>query len=255
MQQTYNLQADSYIAALKRLSRFLLRMISRPKQVSLAGITVRVPEFAVGPVLRSLYAERYERLERSLLPVLLRPDDRVLELGSAIGLIGITCCKIIPPDQLLLVEANRDLIPEILHNFELNGIARPTLLHAIATAQGDGNGEGSGSNEGEFHVSEQFWASSDRPPEGGTLRIDRVARVDTNELLASHRATVLICDIEGGEIDVLPFLDYRNIRLVIAELHVRVIGAAGIERIRAAMGAHGLQLRQVLDSEVYIFAR
>ena len=206
---------------------------------------LRIPAGTTGPVLHSLYAERYERLERVLLPSLLRADDRVVELGSAIGLIGLVTSRTICPSQIILVEANSDLIPEITRNFAANGVALPDLRHGVA---------GTSNQMVEFHVDSQFWASTTRPQIGRQHRVDSVEMIDTNALLRAHNATVLICDIEGGEIDLLPHLDLSGIRMVIAELHPAVIGAEGVERINAVMTAAGLPARHILNNEVYVFA-
>ena len=247
MDQTLSLPNESITALLVRLARYVFRLVVRPKHVAVEKIILRIPAFAQGAVLHSLYADRYERLERILLPSLLQPDDRVVELGSAIGLIGLVCCQKISAQQLVMVEANRDLIPEITYNFHNNGVQLPRLIHGIAAAGKTGDAD--------FHVSRQFWASSDRLPEQAALRVDQVQQIDTNRLLLEHRATALICDIEGGEMDLLPFLDYSNIRLVVAELHPAVIGQKGVVAIVGAMEKAGLSLRQILSNEVYIFQR
>lgn len=238
-------KSETVIEMAARLGRYFVRLLTRPTTVRIGGHVLCVPPGANGPVLHSLYAERYERLERALLPSLLRPDDRVVELGSAIGFIGLVASRTVCPSRMIMVEANRDLIPEITRNFAGNGVALPDLRHGVA---------GTASQTVDFHVDSQFWASTTRPQAGRQLRVDRVEMIDTNKLLRDHEATVLICDIEGGEIDLLPHLDLTGIRLVIAELHPTVIGADGVERIVQVMTAAGLPARHILNNEVYVFA-
>lgn len=241
-----HLAPETFWALAGRLLRYAGRLLARPGSVRIGGLVLRIPAGTTGPVLHSLYAERYERLERALLPALLRADDRVVELGSAIGLIGLVCCRSIAPAQLVMVEANPALIAEISHNFAANRVALPALHHAVA-AMADG--------EADFHIDSQFWASSTRARAGAAQTTIRLATIDTAALIARHRATVLICDIEGGEIDLLPRLDLAGVRLVVAELHPAVIGDDGAARITAHMAAAGLALRQILEKEVYIFGR
>lgn len=229
----------------KRLARYFVRLLMRPTTVRIGDHVLRVPPGANGAVLHSLYAERYERLERALLPSLLRPDDRVVELGSAIGFIGLVASRTVCPSRMILVEANRDLIPEIISNFAGNGVALPDLRHGVA---------GIANQAVDFYVDSQFWASTTRPQAGRQLRLDTMEMIDTNKLLREHQASVLICDIEGGEIDLLPHLDLTGIRLVIAELHPAVIGDDGVKRIGEVMTAAGLPVRHILNDEVYVFA-
>lgn len=228
-----------------RLARYAVRLLVRPATVRIGGQVLGIPAGTAGPVLHSLYAERYEWLERALLPTLLRPDDRVVELGAAIGLIGLVASRIVDPAQIILVEANRDLIPEIKGNFARNGITLPDLRHGVA---------GTSTGMVDFHVSSQFWASTTLPHAGQQHRVDQVEMIDTGAMLRDHKATVLICDIEGGELDLLPHLDLSGIRMVIAELHPYLIGPDGVARIVEAMDAAGLPVRHILQDEVYVFA-
>jgi FkbM family methyltransferase len=176
----------SSLSEVRRILRYVGRLVRRPAHVSMDGICLRVPGHATGAVLRSLYAEVYERLERALLPSLLRPDDRVVEIGSAIGCVGIVCARVVGIDRLLMVEANADLIPEIERNFRLNRLGEPRLLCGLAAAEGSGSVD--------FRIAEQFWSSSTYE-RGATVRVDQVEQLDTNLLLQQERATVLICDI------------------------------------------------------------
>ena len=236
--------AENVFQLVSRIVRYFVRLLLRPETVRIDGLTLHIPNGAKGPVLHSLYAERYERLERALLPALLQADDRVVELGSAIGFISLVTSRTVDPSRIVMIEANRDLIPEIRRNFATNGIALPDLRHGVA---------GTASGTVEFHVDSQFWASTTRPQAGRQHRVDKVDMIDTNALLRQHGATVLICDIEGGEIDLLPALDLSGIKLVIAELHPAVIGQDGVARINEAMAAAGLPVRHILNDEVYLF--
>jgi FkbM family methyltransferase len=240
-----HLNSETVFQMVPRLARYFFRLLTRPGTVTIGDIKLRIPAGATGSVLHSLYAERYERLERALLPALLRPDDRIVELGSAIGFIGLVTSQTVAPARIVMVEANRDLIPEITHNFALNGVELPDLRHGVAgTSQGTVD----------FHVDSQFWASTTRPQGDRQHRVDAVEMIDTNALLHGHQANVLICDIEGGEIDLLPSLDLSGLRLVIAELHPAVIGEEGVTRITKLMTDAGLPPRHILNDEVYVFA-
>jgi ubiquinone/menaquinone biosynthesis C-methylase UbiE len=48
-------------------------------------------------MVRALSGGRYERKERSLLPTIIAPGDRVLEVGGATGLIAMLTAEIVGP--------------------------------------------------------------------------------------------------------------------------------------------------------------
>jgi hypothetical protein len=51
-------------------------------------------------------------------------------------------------------------------------------------------------------------------------------------------ANVLICDIEGAEVDLIPTLDLTGLRAAIIELHPQWIGPEGVNKVfRAFMDA------------------
>ncbi|MEM8770329.1 MAG: FkbM family methyltransferase [Pseudomonadota bacterium] len=234
------------INEIPRLIRYAGRLIRQPNEVEVAGVKLSIPEETKGPVLSSIYAEKYEGLEIAALPRYLRADDVVVEAGAAIGFVGLHCAKHIGLDRLVMIEANPALIPEIEKNFALNGHARPRLLHALAAADEEGTET--------FRVAEQFWSSSvlDR---GQTLQTVEIAKADLNRLFREESASVFICDIEGGEFDLLPKLDFSGVRLILIELHQKLASAQAVAEAVKQIEAQGLALKETLKGEVYIFER
>lgn len=229
-----------------RLLRYSARLARKPREVEIKGVKLSIPAGTQGPVLRSIYAEKYEGLEIAALPRYLRSDDIVVEAGAAIGFVGLHCTKYISPDHLTMIEANPSLIPEIENNFALNGHPRPNILHGLAAADDDGTQV--------FRVAEQFWSSSviDR---GQTQHAVNVAKIDLNRLFHDKNATVLICDIEGGEFDLLPKLNLTGLRLILIELHKGLAPEDAVENAVRYIESQGLQLKETLKGEVFIFER
>ena len=229
-----------------RLSRYGVRLATRPRDVNLGGFLLRLPAGAGGRVRASIYAEKYEVLETRALPRVLRPGDVVVEAGAAIGYVGLHCARIVGVENLVLIEANKDLLPEIENNFRRNGLDTPEILTGVAAAEAGGLVD--------FHVSEQFWSSSviDR---GNTTRTDRLPMIGLNALFRERKANVFICDIEGGEFSLLPALDFSTIRLAIIELHAHIGGAGAVEDAIAVMARHGLPLAHTIADDVFVFER
>ena len=73
------------------------------------------------------------------------------------------------------------------------------------------------------------------PPE--THQIDVL---DAEKVFADLTPTVLICDIEGAEVDLIPALPLNNLRAAIIELHPQWIGPAGVNKVFSAFMQAGM---------------
>ncbi len=231
---------------LPRLIRYGWRMATRPQQVTIAGVKLNVPASARGRVLASIYAEKYEGLEVRELPRLLRSDDVIVEAGAAIGFVGLIAQKSVGPENVHMIEANRDLIPEIERNWRDNGVAAPKIYHGLAAAEAG--------SPVDFHIADLFWASS-VIDHGQTQRTDEVDQIGLNDLFRETGASVFICDIEGGEFALLPKLDLSGLRLIVIELHEKRAGAGEMTAVQDAIKAAGFELTQTFKNEVFIFER
>ena len=67
-----------------------------------------------------------------------------------------------------------------------------------------------------------------------------VPALDMNAVIADLKPSVLICDIEGAEADLLPQMDLSGLRAVLIETHPQWIGKEGIRRLFACLDAAGL---------------
>ena len=67
-----------------------------------------------------------------------------------------------------------------------------------------------------------------------------VPAVQLNDVVAELKPNVLVCDIEGGELELIPALDASGLRAVMMELHPDRLSGAQLAEIDAALAAHGL---------------
>jgi len=234
------------LSELVRLVRYGWRMATRPTQVTIAGVKLNVPPSATGRVLASIYAEKYEGLEVRELPRLLRADDIIVEAGAAIGFVGLIAQKSVGAENVHMIEANKDLIPEIGRNWRDNGVSAPKIYYGLAAAEAG--------PPVEFHVANLFWASS-VIDHGQTQRTDKVDQIGLNDLFRKTGASVFICDIEGGEFALLPILDLSGIRLIVIELHENRAGAGEMDAAQRVIEEAGFNLKQSFKDEVFIFER
>jgi FkbM family methyltransferase len=161
----------------------------------------------------------YEAHEKSMCHEFLTRDDIVLEIGGAIGFIGLICRKKIGIRDYFVFEANPETLAILKQNYRLNG------LEANAWNMALGPGEGTL----DLEIGTDFWENSvvkqDRAP--STSRTVQVPGASLERLLQQVGApvNVLIVDVEGAEqfIDVNELPD--EIDKIIIELHPQVLGA------------------------------
>jgi FkbM family methyltransferase len=226
--------------SLARYPRYVWRLLTRPRRVRLHGVWLEVGADATAAHRRALYAERYERGEARCVLRRLAPDDVVLEVGAGIGFLSALCARRVGSARVTAVEANPALLPRIRATWAANGVA-PTLVHGVlARAAG----------EAELLVAREFAASSLHPASDAAeaLHRVRVPRLAASELLAQVAPTCLVVDIEGGEAELLPAIDWSGVRKLILELHPHVIGEAKVRELLALLAAQGFGEERALSS-------
>ena len=205
------------------------------RSFTLRGLTLYLPEEALkGNLERALSSGRYENHEADALLMHLRPGDRFLDLGAGIGFICALVAGVLGEDAVFGVEAGPETIKLARRNLAANGFAGVKLMRGAVV--------GTGAGEVEFGQRPAFWASGLKGPEGWPENADviRVPARSIAGLLAKLAPTVICCDIEGGELEVLT-QPLPGVRLVVVETHPQVYGVAGVERIAEALAGQGFQ--------------
>ncbi len=229
--------------------------ISYTETIQTYGIRVPVVAPIINDRMRGVIESgRYERNEVRLLERIVTPDDRVLELGAGVGVVSTAAARKIGADRVTTIEANPDLIPLIRETHRLNAVEGIRLIHGVGLSAPE-------VPELPFYLRENFWASSldwrrqDRRATG--LRTVSVPTIDLNSLMAEVAPTILVMDIEGGELELLDALDLRSVRAVIMEFHPRVYGQAGVSRIFDNLRIAGLAYdpMQSRGGTVVVFTR
>ncbi|MFN5996593.1 MAG: FkbM family methyltransferase [Paracoccaceae bacterium] len=205
------------------------------RSFTLRGLTLYLPEEALkGNLERALSSGRYENHEADALLLHLRPGDRFLDLGAGIGFICALVAGVLAEDAVFGVEAGPETIKLARRNLAANGFQGVKLMRGAVV--------GTGAGEVEFGQRPAFWASGLKGPEGWPENADviRVPSRPIGGLLAKLAPTVICCDIEGGELEVLT-QPLHGVRLVVVETHPQVYGAAGVERIVDVLAGQGFQ--------------
>lgn len=181
---------------------------------------------------RLIKSGRYEQYEWHAMRALAGKGDRVLELGSGAGYLSTALAKHTQVDRIDTFEANPRIIPFIEKTHVLNSVEdRVTVNNALVTPEGGA--------QVPFYVRGDFLASSlqDNMGErhGGIIETCKVKQRKFSAVVSKLKPTLLLCDIEGGELDLLPNVDVSGFRGLVVELHPASIGLDGVKRIFDAM--------------------
>jgi FkbM family methyltransferase len=188
-------------------------------------------------VRRLLRARDYETKEYEAVRALVGPEDTVMELGAGIGFMSTVAARLCKVRAVTAYEANPALIPYIRAVHAANGVTdRVTVRNALlAGAAGD---------PVDFYVRKNLLASSMEPMQGdrdgGVVSTASVPVEDINAALRDIAPSILICDIEGAEADLLPRADLSGLRAAIVELHPQWIGQTGVQAVFDSMHRAGL---------------
>lgn len=188
------------------------------------------PEIMQGKIRRLLRSNSYEAKETEAALRVVREGDVVVELGGGIGYMSTLVATKRAVKSVHVFEANPNLIPYIRSVHVANNVTNAHVTNAIL-------GPRKGSVD--FYVREPMLGSSMQVLEG---EVDPPSvKVDVLNAKATFKeigATVLICDIEGAEVDLIPQLDLTGLRAAIIETHPQWIGPEGINKVfRAFMDA------------------
>ena len=181
----------------------------------------------------------YEAVEAELVSAIVRPGDRVLEVGAGIGFVSILCAKLAGEGRVTSYEANPKLEPTIRANYTLNGLSPDLRMKAVTK-------DGTSSS---FFANDNILSSSliDRKLTASkiTVESDPIAAA-----MADVQPDVIVMDVEGAEVDLLPAADLSGVRAMIVEVHPHIVGEAPIAAMDAALAGQGMYAKERLHRTV-----
>lgn len=219
------------------------------RSFTLRGLTLYLPETALkGNLERALSSGRYETHEADALLMHLRPGDRLLDLGAGLGFLCGLAARVLGEGAVFGIDAGRDTLKLARRNLAANGFPGVKLVRGAVVGEGEG--------EVDFGQRPAFWASALRGPEGWPekAQVIRVPARPIGKLLERFQPTVVSCDIEGGELEVL-CQPLPGVRLVVVETHPQVYGPEGLARIGAALLAQGFVAAEGGKKDTLVFQR
>jgi len=186
----------------------------------------------------------YEEFEADMLASTIEAGDRILEVGGGLGFMAAFASLQAPDVTSVVYEANPGLVPVAEQTKRLSQVdfdfRNAMLGGAAGTAQ--------------FHVHEAFWASSAGHQSDDSTEIQVVVH-DVNAVLAEQTFTMLVMDIEGGEIDLIPGMDLQTVTRIVIETHPAVSGERAVRKmLRGLNRQFGFTTKQHHD-DVYLLVR
>jgi FkbM family methyltransferase len=235
-----------FIEEIKLRYRFKY-VLPKMTEIELEGLRLDVSTLSA-KIRNRLLSGAYEAHEKIMCHDFLRPDDSVLEIGGAIGFIGLICQKKLGIRNYVCFEANPRTMEVLKRNYELNGVTPRVWNMALAHADG----------EVELEVGSDFWENSIVYSNNGshgrkTLKVP-AATLQTLFKTAGTAPNVLIIDIEGAE----QFIDFTqmpvSVNKIIIELHPSVIGQETTYNIVANLITQGFRVARE-ENGTFVFLR
>lgn len=191
------------------------------------GISLEInPELMSKKMMDVLRGNNYEGAESKQINKLIQDNEVVLEVGAGIGFVSSLIVKNPLTKRAISFEANPLLIETIDRTVKRNvrdAGERWEVRNAVLKT-GDAKGDA------DFYVHHDFWASS-LAPMPNPLRVDRVPYAGFNEVVSDLRPTMIVCDIEGGELDLFRNADLTGVKKVFMEIHQARLGRRGIKHL------------------------
>jgi FkbM family methyltransferase len=182
------------------------------------------------------YFDAYEDGERILCKKYITQDDSIVELGACIGVVSCVCNRILNSSKKhVVVEANPTLIPWLEKNRSENG-SEFEIEHGMLSKSSDGT----------FRI-EKFIVSGSANTTTG--EIVNVPVFGMENVCEKHGfvPSVIVMDIEGGEIDFLEenrdwLATNSQTKTMVIEMHPFIVGEDAIENCKSTLNQLGFSM-------------
>ncbi len=208
------------------------------------AFSVRNPAITTDVKSRFLFG-RYEKPERRALKKFLDPEVPVVEFGAAIGVIAcLTNKRLSDPKKHVVVEANPDLLPLLEENRVRNN-CQFTILHRAVAHECE---------QVTFNLCENYLGSSVQAAAERSISVPATTLLEVMNSFNFERCS-LVCDIEGGEADLVRFEAEtlaQKVKTLIIEVHPWALGAATVQIMLAELKRIGFESVYQKDA-TYVF--
>jgi FkbM family methyltransferase len=215
--------------------------VARRSIITIEGVRIRIGKHMSRRVERALSRGGYEREELRLIGAVLSPADVVLEVGAGLGLVSTYCAQRIGSSRVFAYEADPELEPCIWETYELNGVS-PTLEMCAVSAR---------AGRVTLYRDKHFVSTSVVRRRVGSRPVEVPGRA-LSYVVEKAQPTLLVIDAEGAEQDLFDGAQLPTVNKIILELHDRVIGVEGTDRVRAQLAGLGFEVNHALSSPEHL---
>ncbi len=177
--------------------------------------------------IERINAARYEGQEIAGALHVTGPEDRVLELGAGLGVVGAVTQLNAKPAAMVSYEANPNMIPHIEALYALNRIKSKIKLNNKVLLS-----EPEPPEHVEFFLRNSFLGSSLTDSDKRQTTAVKVPTAKFEALRKSFKPTVLLMDIEGGELELLRHANLDGLRAIVLEFHPESYGTEGMRECK-----------------------
>lgn len=193
--------------------------------VTLDGVKVRLCHDYSLRLARDLLAGTYAASERTLLNQAVEADDRVLEVGTGIGLVATLCARRVGDANVSAYEAHPAMVRRARETFALNGVSPAITQCALGAVAG----------------SRTLYAG-ELLGEGSQCRDAQPINVPGERLadaICRDRPTLLIIDVEGGERELVKDAIGLRVPKILIAFHPELLGPFAVMRARRMFAQAG----------------
>lgn len=178
-------------------------------------------------MINTLLNGYYENEEADALSSVIQDNEVVMELGGGIGFLSSLVASNIKVKEVHVFEANPHLIELIKYTHMLNGVNAFVYNEILGKTDMPLN----------FYINEDFWASSTILHD--CKEVITVAQSSFQSRINEIKPTLLIVDIEGGEVELFDNIELHGVKKILVEIHQNVIGRHGVKHLFDTLGSQG----------------
>lgn len=187
--------------------------------------------YLTGKVRGLLRSGQYERDMAAAALKATHEGDRVLDLGCGLGFVAGMIANRRKVDAIHSFDGNASLLTYAEAMLTTNGINKVTLTPGVL---------GPRKSTASFFVRAPFAASSLKRSEDEEAEEIQVDVHNVKTIMGTVKPTVVLCDIEGSETDLIDALPLKGVRQIVIKLHPNHIGASGVQGIFDTLHGAGM---------------
>lgn len=225
------------------ITDYLIKNKNFSDTIKMYGMTIHVDTKIHPKILYILYCHAYEEADIALIEKHLSQGEKVLVLGSGIGVIA---SKIGQKTRMkvIAVDADDQLEDLLIQNARANNVAVEFIHGAVSDKDEEFI---------TFHKAEEFWRSGCYSNDVGRVEAEvKVPVIDWIELIETNNLNVLFMDIEGTESTVFDNVELPSaLKKILVEIHVPKIGKAARDHIIATLAKKGFEKKDQMGMTYY----